>query len=64
MIKKKKSNKVYSQEVIDTQHVFTKDAQVYIKDKDSNINSRKEVWSPINFKWVLIGKVQDCLVLE
>jgi hypothetical protein len=62
MIKKKKTNKVYSQKVIDTQHVFTKDDKVYIKNNSSY--KRKDNWSPIKFKWVSIGKVQDNLVLE
>ncbi|TDT45151.1 hypothetical protein CLV90_2235 [Maribacter spongiicola] len=62
MIKNKKPTKVYSQEVINTQHVFTKDDTVYIKNNTSYKN--KDNWSPIKFKWVSIGNVQDNLVLE
>lgn len=64
MIKKKKTTKVYLQEVIETQYVFTEHDQVYIKDKTSDNKNRQEAWSPIKFKWVSISEVQDCLVLE
>ena len=64
MIKKKKPTKVFSQEVIDTQHVFTEDDQVYIKNKATKNKNCQEAYSPIKFKWVSISDVQDCLVLE
>ncbi|SFR85022.1 MULTISPECIES: hypothetical protein [Maribacter] len=63
-MRKKKSNKVYSQEVIDTQHVFTEDNKVFIKKKTSIRSNPKEEWSPIKFTWVSVANVQDSLVLE
>ncbi|MDF4203145.1 hypothetical protein PXD56_09270 [Maribacter sp. SA7] len=62
MIKNKKPTKVYSQEVIDTQHVFTKDDTVYLKNSASY--ESKDDWSPIQFKWVSVDKFQDNLELE
>ncbi|WP_405414931.1 hypothetical protein [Maribacter sp. Asnod1-A12] len=62
MIENKKSTKIYSQEVIDTQHVFTKDDTVYIKNNASTESI--DNWSPIKFKWVSVDKVQDKLVFE
>ncbi|WP_299317043.1 hypothetical protein [Maribacter sp. Asnod2-G09] len=64
MSRKKKPIRVYSQAVIETQHVFTENDQVFIKDNNSSTSSNNEMWSPIQFKWVSIGSVQDCLVLE
>ncbi|WP_324027539.1 hypothetical protein QSV08_06195 [Maribacter sp. BPC-D8] len=64
MSRKKKPIRVYSQAVIETQHVFTENDQVYIKETNLSTSSNNEMWSPIQFKWVSVGKVQDCLVLE
>lgn len=64
MSRKKKPSRVYSKAVIETQHVFTENDQVFIKNSNSSTKSNNEMWSPIQFKWVSIGKVQDCLVLE
>jgi hypothetical protein len=61
---KKKPNRVYSQEVIDTQHVFTEDNKVFVKNKSSFKSYSKDEWSPIKFTWVSVAKVQDSLVLE
>jgi len=62
LIENKKPTKIYSQEVIDTQHVFTKDDTVYIKNNAST--ESKDNWSPIKFRWVSVDKVQDKLVFE
>ncbi|TDS20758.1 hypothetical protein DFQ03_0011 [Maribacter caenipelagi] len=59
MIRKKKSKKV-----IETQHVFTENNQVFIKNESSYKKSTRTVWSPIPFKWVSIAKVQETLVLK
>ena len=58
MIRKKKSKKV-----IETQHVFTENNQVFIKNESSYKKSTRTVWS-IPFKWVSIAKVQETLVLK
>ncbi|MDO1514702.1 hypothetical protein Q2T41_18770 [Maribacter confluentis] len=49
---------------IKTQHVFTKNNQVFIKKITSLKKNLKTEWHPISFNWVSIEKVQDCLVLE
>lgn len=64
MINRKKSKKRYAKKGIDTQHVFTENNQVFVKNKASYKANPKSEWSPITFKWVSIEKVQDCLVLE
>ncbi|HDZ05924.1 hypothetical protein LCGC14_0122330 [marine sediment metagenome] len=61
---KKKFNKVYSQEVIDTQPVFTEGNKVFVKNKTSFKSNPKDQWSPIKFSWVSVANVQDSLVLE
>jgi len=46
---------------IQTKHVCLKNNQVYIKNNESftpkNVN--EEVWSPINFQWIPVVKLQE-----
>ena len=50
--------------VINSKHVFAKNNQVFIKNevgfssnKSEKIN--EEAWSPINFQWIPIMKLQE-----
>ncbi len=48
--------------VIDTQHVFSKNNQVYLK-KDTNeatlIDNNNNEWFPINFQWIPIVELNN-----
>ncbi|RXP64539.1 hypothetical protein EC396_00760 [Lutibacter sp. HS1-25] len=50
---------------IDTLHVYSKENQVFIKNKQQLSSIKKieknnlETWSPINFQWIPIVKLQE-----
>ncbi len=47
---------------IDTQHVFSKNNQVYLK-KDTNeaslIDNNNDEWFPINFQWISVIELHN-----
>lgn len=52
------------EEVLNSKHVFTKNNQVFIKNKaclssGKMIKVNQEVWSPINFQWIPIVEFQE-----
>jgi hypothetical protein len=50
---------------IDTIHVYSEENQVFIKNKQQPSSTKKidttnlETWSPINFQWIPIVKLQE-----
>ncbi len=44
----------FYREFIETQHVFTENQQVYLKNKTFKNGTILEEWSPINFQWVTV----------
>ena len=50
---------------INTLHVYSKENQVFIKTKQQHSSTKKvkennlDTWSPINFQWIPIVKLQE-----
>ncbi|CAM4312501.1 hypothetical protein ZORO111903_12900 [Zobellia roscoffensis] len=49
-------------DVIETQHVFSENNQVFLRNNCTGSSSTKEEWSPINFQWIPVVKLQERLV--
>ncbi|CAM4381893.1 hypothetical protein [Zobellia nedashkovskayae] len=49
-------------DVIETQHVFSENNQVFLRNDFTGSSSTKEEWSPINFQWIPVVKLQERLV--
>jgi|GEM_PF-1017854 len=54
-------------EVIETQHVFSENNQVYLKkeqDKPTTSLGGHEQWFPINFQWIPVMELQNNLEIN
>ncbi|MBU2904025.1 hypothetical protein KO529_04445 [Arenibacter algicola] len=54
-------------DVIETQHVFSEDNQVFLKRnmiESSNGKTLKDQWYPINFQWVSDMELRNNLALQ
>ncbi|MDO6808983.1 hypothetical protein Q4603_10185 [Zobellia galactanivorans] len=60
---KTKQKKICSHchDVIETQHVFSENNQVFLKNNCSNNTLTEEQWSPINFQWIPVVQLQERL---
>ncbi|MUH38136.1 hypothetical protein D9O36_19975 [Zobellia amurskyensis] len=48
-------------DVIETQHVFSENNQVFLKNNFTRNSTVEEEWSPINFQWIPVVQLQERL---
>ncbi|WP_276166868.1 hypothetical protein [Zobellia alginiliquefaciens] len=52
----------FCHDVIETQHVFSENNQVYLKNDSNSNRLNVEEWSPINFQWIPVTQLKERLV--